>query len=285
MSDSSSQMRVSVVIPTYDRARLVERAVGSVLEQTRSAHEVIVVDDGSTDGTFERLREAFPEVRLVRQINLGVSAARNAGIALATGTWIALLDSDDEWLPTKLERQLEALAAAREYRVVHCDEIWIRRGRRVNPRHKHRKAGGWIFEHCLPLCAISPSAVLIEKALLSDLGGFDESLPACEDYDLWLRLCAREPVLFVDQPLVVKHGGHEDQLSRSIWGLDRFRIEALGKALLDPAVSSDQRQAVRAELRRKLEIFISGAERRGRFDAVREYRQRLEILEAEGALA
>lgn len=287
-------MRVSVVIPTYDRASLVQRALRSVLAQTVPPHEIIVVDDGSSDGTSEILHQEFSEIaeasggkgfRVETQENRGVSAARNSGISVATGDWIALLDSDDEWLPTKLERQLAALAEAPTHRVVHCDEVWIRRGRRVNPRLKHRKAGGWIFEQCLPLCVISPSAVLLEAALLNELGGFDEALPACEDYDLWLRLCAREPVLFVDEALVVKHGGHEDQLSRRIWGLDRFRIEALDKALHDPELSADQRAAVHTELLRKLEIFIGGADKRGRTDVVEVYGRRLAALEARGNVA
>lgn len=278
-------MRVSVVIPTHDRASQVERAVHSVLEQTVAAHEILVIDDGSSDGTAERLRGRFPTVRVEVQANKGVSAARNNGIAKATGEWIALLDSDDEWLPAKLERQLAALAEAPQHRAVHCDELWIRRGRRVNPRRKHRKSGGWIFEQCLPLCVISPSAVLLEAALLRQLGGFDESLPACEDYDLWLRLCAREPVLFVDEPLVVKHGGNPDQLSSRIWGLDRFRIEALERALKDPVLSPEQRRAVHGELRHKLEIFVGGADKRGRADVAARYGRRLAALEREDAAA
>lgn len=276
-------MKVSVVIPTFDRAERVERAACSALAQTVPPFEVVIVDDGSTDGTAQRLAQRLPAVRVLRQANAGVSAARNRGVESARGDWIALLDSDDEWLPDKLERQIAALARAPEFRVAHCDEIWIRNGKRVNPRHKHRKTGGWIFERCLPLCVISPSAVLLEKGLLAELGGFDETLPACEDYDLWLRLCARQPVLFVDEPLVVKHGGHPDQLSRSVWGLDRFRIQALEKALRDPVLSAGQRAAVRHQLERKLAIVIGGAEKRGRDAVAREYGRRLAALETVAA--
>jgi glycosyltransferase involved in cell wall biosynthesis len=172
---------VSVVIPTHDRAHLVERAVASVVSQTAAVAEVILVDDGSTDGTAAVVRERFPGVVVDVQPHRGVSAARNRGIERASGDWIALLDSDDEWLPTKIERQLAALRQHPDHRIVHCDEIWIRNGRRVNARRKHRKSGGFIFERCLPLCVISPSAVLIERRLLLELGGFDEALPACED--------------------------------------------------------------------------------------------------------
>lgn len=267
-------MRVSVVIPTYNRASLVERAVASVCAQTLPALEILVVDDGSTDGTAERLADRFPAVEVLRQRNRGVSAARNLGISCGTGEWIALLDSDDEWLPEKLERQCAALAAAPEHKIVHCDEIWIRGGRRVNPRVKHRKSGGWIFERCLPLCAISPSAVLLQRRLLVEHGGFDEALPACEDYDLWLRLSARERVLYVDEPLVVKHGGRDDQLSRTVWGLDRFRIRALDRALRNPVLTERQRDAVRSELASKLEIFVAGARKHGRHRAAGELERR-----------
>jgi glycosyltransferase involved in cell wall biosynthesis len=281
-------MRVSVVIPTYQRAALVERAVRSVLAQTVAAHEIVVVDDGSTDGTAERLREAFPhgacpQVRLEVQGQRGVSAARNRGIGRAAGDWIALLDSDDEWLPTKLERQIAAWEAAPEHRAVHCDEIWIRHGARVNPRRRYRKAGGRVFELCLPLAMISPSTVLLEAELLRSLGGFDEDLPACEDYDLWLRLSAREPVLYVDEPLVVRHGGRADQLSRRTWGLDRFRIEALEKALRDPVLSTGQRTQVREELRRRLAIVGAGARKRGRTEMADGFARRLAALDSRAA--
>ncbi|MDE2825547.1 MAG: glycosyltransferase family 2 protein, partial [Gemmatimonadota bacterium] len=216
---------VSVVIPTYNRADRLPSAIRSVLEQTAPPAEIIVVDDGSTDGTPALVR-TFPGVRYLRQENQGVSAARNHGIGAAKHDWIALLDSDDEWLPGKLERQWGALERDPRYRFCHTDEIWIRKGRRVNPMKKHAKYGGHIFHHCLPLCVISPSSALIHRDLFERFGMFDPELPVCEDYDLWLRICAREPVLYVDEPLLLKYGGHEDQLSRAYWGMDRFRIRA-----------------------------------------------------------
>ncbi|MGB5881995.1 MAG: glycosyltransferase, partial [Thermoanaerobaculia bacterium] len=195
---------VSVVIPTYNRADLVLRSVRSVLAQTRPAEQIIVVDDGSTDDTGPLVRTQFGAVDYLAQENRGVSAARNRGIEVATGEWIALLDSDDEWLPEKLERQMACLDQEPDYRICHTDEIWVRSGRRVNPRRKHAKQGGWIFKDCLPLCAISPSSVLIHRSVFDEVGLFDETLPACEDYDLWLRICSRWPVLFLPERLVVK---------------------------------------------------------------------------------
>jgi glycosyltransferase involved in cell wall biosynthesis len=266
---------VSLIIPTRDRRALLCRALASVRAQTVPPDEIIVVDDGSRDGTAEMLLRDFPEVTVIRQDNAGVSAARNRGIERATGDWIALLDSDDEWLPVKLERQLAAVGASREALLCHTDEIWIRRGVRVNPRDRHVKRGGLIFEHCLPLCCISPSSALLRRDLLDEIGRFDESLPACEDYDLWLRVCARHPVLLVDEPLVIKHGGHDDQLSRSIWGLDRFRVRALQKILVDGGLSRTQRAAARRMLEHKVQIVAAGAAKRGRHELAARYRAAL----------
>ncbi len=271
---------VSAVIPTRDRARWVERAVASVLAQTRPPEEVIVVDDGSTDGTAECLRELFPQVRVISTENRGVSAARNRGIAAAASEWIAFLDSDDEWRPEKLEAQLEALAAEPGCRLCHSDEIWIRNGRRVNPRRHHEKRGGSIYRRCLPRCVISPSAALVARSLLVEVGLFDESLPACEDYDLWLRICVREPVAYVDRPLVVKHGGHDDQLSRTVPALDRYRIRALTKMLDSGVLAPEDRSATFDVLQAKIGVYSAGAAKRGRRSEVEELdrlRQRFEV--------
>jgi glycosyltransferase involved in cell wall biosynthesis len=263
-----SKPTVSVIIPSYNRCHSMPRALDSVLAQTRPAEEIIVVDDGSDDGTAAMLARDYPELVCLVQENRGVSAARNAGIRAARGDWIGLLDSDDEWLPQKLERQLQALQEARRSEfsrplLVHCDEIWIRKGRRVNPMDKHAKAGGWIFERCLPLCAISPSAVLMARELLADVGEFDEDLPACEDYDLWLRICSRYPVLYVDEPLLKKYGGHSDQLSRQHWGMDRFRVRALEKLLNTGGLDKGQQEQATAMLHEKCRILRLGAEKRG----------------------
>jgi glycosyltransferase involved in cell wall biosynthesis len=264
---------VSVVIPTFQRAALLPRALQSLRAQIRAADEVIVVDDGSTDGTGELLRRDFPEARCLRRENGGVSAARNQGIGEARGEWIALLDSDDAWRPEKLERQLAALADAPGHLVCHTDEIWIRGGRRVNPGLRHAKRGGRIFRHCLPLCAISPSAVLIHRSVFADVGLFDEELPACEDYDLWLRIAARYPVLLVDEPLVEKHGGHPDQLSRTVPGLDRYRIRALVKILEERCLAPDDHAAAVATLEEKCRIWADGAAARRRHEEAARYRE------------
>ncbi|MCY3711804.1 MAG: glycosyltransferase [Gemmatimonadetes bacterium] len=263
---------VSVVIPTYNREGSLPSAIRSVLKQTAPPAEIIVVDDGSTDGTPALVRN-FPEVRYLHQANQGVSTARNHGISAAKHDWIALLDSDDEWLPRKLERQWSALEREPRFGFCHTDEIWIRKGRRVNPMKKHAKHGGHIFHHCLPLCVISPSSALIHRELFERYGMFDPELPVCEDYDLWLRICTREPVLYVDEPLLLKFGGHDDQLSRAYWGMDRFRIRALEKLIQSGVLEGEALTATLDTLCRKIDIYAAGAEKRRRFEEADRYRE------------
>ena len=267
-------MDISVVIPTNNRAHTLPRALDSVLGQTVPPAEIIVVDDGSTDTTAALLAEHYPEVHcLPMDNNQGVSAARNAGIRAARGDWIALLDSDDAWKPEKLAHQIRLIRDHPGHRLCHTEEIWIRRGVRVNPMKKHAKRGGQLFRDCLPLCVISPSSALLRRDLFDDIGLFDEDLPACEDYDLWLRICATEPVLFVDVPLTVKHGGHADQLSRRHWGMDRFRVRALEKLLASGQLGEDDRAAAAATLVEKARILASGALKRGKTERAAHYRK------------
>jgi len=267
---------VSVIVPTRDRRVLLRRALDSVRGQTHPPNEIIVVDDGSRDDTVEMLRSRYPDVAVLQQEGSGVSAARNRGIACSRSPWIALLDSDDEWLPDKLARQLAALRKTPGAVVCHTDEIWVRNGVRVNPRRRHAKHGGHIFERCLPLCCISPSSILLHRSVLEDIGGFDETLPVCEDYDLWLRMTASYPVLLVDEPLLVKYGGHDDQLSRRYWGMDRFRIRALEKLLDSGGLAPEQRRAARRVLEDKVRIYAAGAQKRGRLREGRAYRAKLQ---------
>jgi glycosyltransferase involved in cell wall biosynthesis len=261
---------VSVVIPTYNRAWCLAEAVDSVLAQDVRDFELIVVDDGSTDDT-PRLLEGYGEaIRVLRRENLGVSASRNAGIAAARGGLIAFLDSDDLWLTGKLRRQVEFFASHPEALICQTEERWVKNGRRVNPGRRHRKRGGMIFEPSLDLCLVSPSAVMVRQAIFERVGLFDESLPACEDYDLWLRVSCRFPVHLIEAALIVKRGGHADQLSRA-WGLDRFRIAALVKLLNDDALNETQRQAARRVLRRKCAVYAGGCRKRGRTEEAEPY--------------
>tara|TARA_B110000444_G_scaffold261176_1_gene311617 strand:- start:3835 stop:4680 length:846 start_codon:yes stop_codon:yes gene_type:complete len=264
---------VAVIIPSYNRVATLGRALESVYSQSREADEVCVVDDGSVDGTEEFVREKYPNAIYIKTENSGVSSARNTGVEATTSQYLSFLDSDDEWLPEKLETQLSALQASPGYKLVHSDEIWIRNGKRVNQMDKHRKRGGEIFAHCLPLCVISPSSVVMERSLFVELGGFDEALPACEDYDLWLRLCSREQVLYIDVPLLKKYGGHEDQLSRQYWGMDRFRVQSLVKLLGSGVLGFEQERLARKCLLEKADILRSGAAKRGKTERAAYYQQ------------
>lgn len=271
MDKATDRLTIAAVIPSYNRELPLARALQSVYAQSRIPDEVIVVDDGSEDGTASMMASEFPQADYLYQKNQGVSAARNAGIKASRSEWIALLDSDDEWLPNKLFDQEQALQRNSDYTVCHTEEIWIRNGRRVNPMRKHAKSGGWIFQQCLPLCAMSPSSIMIRRDCFDQVGYFDESLPACEDYDLWLRLASRVPVLFIEQALIVKYGGHEDQLSAKYWGMDRFRIKALQKILEQDVLKGEDRRAAIAMLKEKAKIFSQGALKRGKEEQARFY--------------
>ncbi|MDD2388677.1 MAG: glycosyltransferase [Desulfobacterales bacterium] len=255
--------KVSVIIPTYNRARLLEEAIDSVLSQTFTGYELIVVDDGSTDDTGEVLASCEDRIRVIRQNNQGVSSARNAGIASASGDLITFLDSDDLWLPDKLIRQVEFFQQTPDALICQTEEIWIRNGIRVNPKKRHRKRSGMIFEPSLKLCLVSPSAVMIRRSLFDKVGIFDEDLPACEDYDLWLRISCRYPVYLIDEPLIVKRGGHQDQLSKAP-GLDRYRIQALKKIIDSKKLSPVQYAAAVNMLAEKGSIYANGCLKRGR---------------------
>jgi glycosyltransferase involved in cell wall biosynthesis len=268
---------ISVIIPTYNRAYCLSRAIDSVLAQSHPVEKICVIDDGSTDDTQQLLQSNYPQIHYIRQENKGVSAARNEGIRKIKSQWIAFLDSDDEWLPQKIEKQLFELTRQPMYKLIHCDEVWIRNGVRVNAMNKHKKSGGDIFESCLPLCVISPSASIIQRELLLEVGLFNESLPACEDYDLWLRICSSHPVLYVNEKLLRKYGGHEDQLSRQHWGMDRFRVDALDRIIREGVLQSDQAKAAKEILINKCRILINGADKRGNQALVDKYQALLSM--------
>jgi len=262
---------ISVIIPSYNRAPILERAIQSVLIQKGPPFEIIVVDDGSTDETEKVVHDLFRmagntrplPLKFVAQENRGVSAARNTGIYHSKGEWIAFLDSDDEWLPGKLEAQMRFFETHPEYQICQTDEIWIRNGVRVNKMKKHEKKGGWIFNECLPLCAVSPSAVMMHRSLFDEVGLFNEKYPACEDYELWLRIAPRYPIGLVEKPFLQKYGGHEDQLSHQFEAMDRFRIRALVETIRSGILNPEQTQAAQAMLDEKMNILELGAQKRG----------------------
>ena len=273
----NSILNVSVIIPTYNRKNLLKRALHSASGQTFVPHEIIVVDDGSSDGTKDWVLEKFPCVRYISQDNSGVSSARNRGIREAKGSWIAFLDSDDEWMPDKLEKQEIAINDSKEAWLCHTNEIWIRNGVRVNQMKKHQKYGGDVFENCLDICRISPSSALIKKEVFEMVGLFDESLKVCEDYDLWLRITAVLPVIFLDEQLITKYGGHADQLSRVDNGIEQYRIKSLEKILRSESLSADQSKSAKLHLLKKLKVFSNGLEKRNKLKELSIYKKKIEL--------
>lgn len=261
-------MKISIIIPTFDRTETLPRAINSVLAQTHTDFELWIVDDGSTDDTKSMVLnyQHDPRVFYVRTENRGVSAARNVGIEKSSGDWIALLDSDDEWLPHKLEAQVKFINEHPDIPLVHGEELWFRNGVRVNPMDKHKKFGGQIFEKCVPLCLISPSAAIFKRSLIEEVGGFDEDFIVCEDYDLWLKITSMTEVGFIDDPVIIKHGGHDDQLSRKYVAMDYWRVKALDRITKLRELSDEQYSVVAEELKKKAEILLQGYEKHGNMD-------------------
>jgi glycosyltransferase involved in cell wall biosynthesis len=269
-------IHISVIIPTYNRANFLERAIDSVLSQTRKVDECIIVDDGSSDNSSLILQKYQSNVGVIRlDKNSGVSHARNVGMKMASGNWIALLDSDDEWKANKLERQLEAIHKKPDTVFCHTEEIWIRNGKRVNQMKKHQKFGGFIFDKSLERCLISPSSVLFQKSLLGEIGYFDPTFPICEDYDLWLKVSARYAVLFLDEPLVIKYAGHKDQLSLNTSKIEQYRIKALENLVLEQGLKIEDEFSALEMLIKKCHIYLSGSEKRGHQNQIQDFRLKI----------
>ncbi|MCU0608241.1 MAG: glycosyltransferase [Chitinispirillaceae bacterium] len=267
---------VAVIIPTFNRAAVLERAVSSVLSQTFRDFELVIINDGSTDETENLSLLKIPDPRL-RVISLpenhGVSFARNAGVRATTANWIAFLDSDDEWLPKKLERQISWVTSNPAIGICQTKEIWIRDGKRVNPPRTHEKTGGDIFARSLERCMITPSSVMLSRELFNAAGGFDESLPACEDFDLWLKITCGHPVGLVDHYLLKRYGGHDDQLSSRYPILDIFRIESIKKIIASKVLSPEQELLARKSLIKRAAIVAGGFRKRGNHSEYERYQE------------
>ena len=265
-------MKISVVIPVHNRAELLNRALCSVREQTTQADEVLVVDDGSSSSPDLSDFHEHLDIHCLRSDkNLGVSAARNWGIQQARCEWIALLDSDDEWEPKKLEKQIQYIEQNPELLVVHTLEKWIRQGNEVIPPAYLDKSNHRLWERSLKNCLICPSSVLLHRSVFESVGWFDESFPVCEDYDFWLRLLLDHPIGLTEEKLVRKHGGHTDQLSTTTWGMDRFRIKALEKILKRPDLIDQQRQKALDVIIEKCSVLEQGSIKREKYQAAQKY--------------
>ncbi len=270
--------QVSVIIPVYNRIEPLVRALKSLQQQTFKDIEILVVDDHSTLDLQTALTEF--SVRYLKTIGKGVSAARNTGIRASTSEFVAFLDSDDEWLPSKLEKQIAYFSSHPNCSIVHTNEIWIRDGQIVKQNSKQKKMGGRIFSNCTQQCLIAPSSVLIRRTLQNRVGYFDENFPVCEDFDLWLRICAIEEVGFLSEALTIKHGGHADQLSRQYHSMDLWRVRALAKHLGNQSLNSLDHLALRNSLKHKCEILLKGFKKHQNFENQAEVSSYLSSVES-----
>jgi glycosyltransferase involved in cell wall biosynthesis len=268
---------ISIIIPSYNRAEFLKEAIQSVLDQDYYAgdsesrrFELLVIDDGSTDQTKSVVGSFSSPVVYRYQNHKGVSAARNLGVELSQGDYVAFLDSDDLWKPDKITVQMSVMKSLPQTKICYTEEVWIRNSVFVNPRKKHQKYSGWIFEKVLPLCLLSLSSALFHRSVFKEVGIFDENLPACEDYDFGIRAALRYPIHLISKPLIVKRGGHPDQLSHKYWGMDQFRVRALEKAL-QMELSPLQEEQVRGELIKKCNILVAGFGKRNKRTEVNFY--------------
>jgi glycosyltransferase involved in cell wall biosynthesis len=261
----NAQPFFSVIIPTFNRETFIEKAVDSVLGQSFSDLELIVIDDGSTDKTKELISHCSDKrLNYVYQKNQGVANARNKGMKLARGEFIAFLDSDDHWVSEKLEVSSDYIKNFPDIHIFHTEEVWYKNGNLLDQKKKHKKPTGFVYEKALPICCISISTAVIKKEVFDAVGIFDEELVACEDYDFWLRATHKYEVKLIPEYLTIKDGGRPDQLSSSVWGLDRFRIKALEKMLSSDLLKDKKYKATLDEFEKKCSIFAIGAEKKGK---------------------
>jgi glycosyltransferase involved in cell wall biosynthesis len=273
----------SIIIPTYNRGKFLEIAIRSVLEQSFTDYELIVVDDGSSDGTKEMFEERKTKdegrrtkIKYFYQKNKGPAGARNLGLKQAKGEFICFLDTDDRFRQDKLKLTYEYIKKYPQYKVFHTEEIWYRKGAILTQKNCHKKPSGFVFENAVRMCSISISTAAIKRDIFKELGIFDESMLACEDYDFWLRVTNKYPVFLIPEYLTIKEGGHFDQQSFKYPAMDTFRIYALNKILESKALSSDNFKIAADALIRKCEIFIKGALKRGKVKEVNYYQSLIE---------
>jgi len=267
---------VSVIIPTYNRALFLQRAIDSVCNQSLGCAEIIVVDDGSTDDTKELLSamkaKSKTPIISIHTDNQGVAAARNLGINKSQYDIIAFLDSDDHWNRKKIEKQYKEFIKQKQYQICYTKERWLRRGEHLNQKRKHIPRHGDIFSQCLELCSVGTSTVMGRKSLFERRGNFDEMMECCEDYDLWLRVSARHEFLLIDEPLNVKEGGRDDQLSYIYrLGMDERRIYSIEKLLSSGSLQLIQYNLAMREFEKKILIYANGCLKHGKLEESSKY--------------
>lgn len=226
---------VSVIIPVYNRTFSIRDAVESVLIQSIKPSEIIVIDDGSSFNMASYLKNYMHHISLIKlNENKGVSFARNTGIKAASGEYIAFLDSDDLFLPKKLEYQISYMAE-NNLLISHTDEFWYRKDRWVNQGKSNKRYGGYIFDKILDKCRISPSSLIVHKSVFDEAGYFNEDLRVCEDYEISLRFALKYKIGYLGKKLIIKRAVEENSLSAGISHIEYIRYEILEKLYRDNA--------------------------------------------------
>ncbi len=266
----------SVIIPSFNRAVLLKKSIESVLSQSMSCGEIVIIDDGSTDETSSVIKKLQSKnqipIRYFFQNNMGAAAARNKGVVESQYDYICFLDSDDCFVPEKIQMQYQAMVNHPNYLISHTREIWYRRGVLINQKKKHQPPHGDIFKRCLPMCVVGFSTVMVRREIFDKFGFFDETMICCEDYDYWLKVSTVENFLLVAQPLTVKNGGREDQLSVvHRMGMDKYRIRSILNLLDNSNLTAQQAFLAVEELKKKAKIYGNGCIKHGREEEGRRY--------------
>ena len=260
---------ISVVIPTYNRENYILDAINSVFDQTCTVDEVIIIDDHSSDQTEKIIKSHRYSSKinyLKNKTTQGVSFSRNLGIQKSNSKLIAFLDSDDIWHPQKIAQQISLYDSTKDLFFCHTNENWLMNGKHKNQSKYHKKQGGYFFNRCLERCLVSPSSVLMDKKIFDMFGYFDEELVICEDYDMWLRLQIKFSFIYIDEPLTIKRGGHQNQLSKSQHSIDFFRIKSLVKLIENNELNILEKQQTLEMIRKKNTILKTGAKKRQNTD-------------------
>ena len=258
----------SIIVPIYNRPNLALRAIQSIEQQTYLNFECWIIEDGSTVPLKSQvIKEILKDTRfyyLKNKKNKGVSYTRNQGIKHSRGKWICFLDSDDIWDKKKLEFSQQFITENPNYLIFQTKDIWIKKGKRINPQTKHLKIKDDLFEKSLELCAITPSSVCIQKKIFSQIGLFSENLRCCEDYALWLKITSLHPIGLLNKALTTRYQGHADQLSFRYPVMDRFRIDALYQFMLNN--NHIQHINLAKKMRqKKIKIVLTGAKKRKKY--------------------
>lgn len=248
---------VSVIIPVYNRTSSVRDAIESVLIQSVKPSEILVIDDGSSFDMALYLKSYMQHIHLIKlNENKGVSFARNTGIRAASGEYIAFLDSDDLFLPKKLEYQINYMVENDLY-ISHTDEFWYRKDRWVNQGKSNKRYGGYIFDKILDKCRISPSSLIVHKSVFDEAGYFNENLRVCEDYEISLRFALKYKIGYLEKKLIIKRAVEKNSLSAGIKHIEYIRYEILEKLYRENANILDKNTKIILinELERKKNII------------------------------